>query len=153
MLEAEKASFAGYSPGGMPDNIACYKPPAPDTVVAPAQARVCSIWFTYNELAQLNPFPMAWDISKTGAKAGSGGCTTDTAADGWAKCKAVYNFLTAQAKNTSSYAQPGRSGRSWTGRGGCASYNINGNYTLLPNPKYSGRPSRHLGAEVPGLHQ
>ncbi len=44
--------------------------------------------------------PMAWDVTSLGGKLGSGGCTSDTAADHWAKCKAVYNFLTAQVKDT-----------------------------------------------------
>ena len=48
--------------------------------------------------------PAAWDVTSAGAKAGSGGCATDTAKDKWAKCTAVYNFLAAQAKNTKTYA-------------------------------------------------
>jgi peptide/nickel transport system substrate-binding protein len=48
--------------------------------------------------------PMAWDVASASAKAGSGGCTTDTAKDKWAKCTAVFNFLTAQAKIAKSYA-------------------------------------------------
>ena len=48
--------------------------------------------------------PLAWDVTSLGAKPGSGGCTTDSKADNWAKCKAVYTFLTAQAKQSSTYA-------------------------------------------------
>ena len=48
--------------------------------------------------------PAAWDVTSAGATAGSGGCATDTAADKWAKCTAVYNFLAAQAKNAKTYA-------------------------------------------------
>ena len=136
--ESEKASFAGYSPGGMPDNIVSYRKTGPETVVIQLNKAYSSLWFTYNELAQINPFPMAWDISRTGAKAGSGGCTTDSAKDGWAKCKAVYNFLTAQAKNTASYAQPGSIWQVVDGPWRLSSYNTNGNYTFVPNPSYSG---------------
>jgi peptide/nickel transport system substrate-binding protein len=136
--EAEFTSFAGYSPGGMPNNIVSYKKTSADTVVIQLKQAFSSIWYTYNELAQINPFPMAWDISKTGAKAGSGGCTTDTAADHWAKCKAVFNYLTAQAKNTASYAQPGSIWQVVDGPWRLSSYNTNGNYTFVPNPSYSG---------------
>ena len=36
--------------------------------------------------------PTAWDVTSAGATAGSGGCATDTAADKWAKCKAVFDL-------------------------------------------------------------
>ena len=35
---------------------------------------------------------------------GSGGCTTDTAADKWAKCTAVYNFLPRRPRTRTTYA-------------------------------------------------
>ena len=68
------------------------------------KSAVSSIWFTYNQLAEITPMPMAWDVSAASATAGSGGCTTDSAKDKWAKCNAVFNFLTAQAKNVKTYA-------------------------------------------------
>ena len=49
---------------------------------------VNSYWFTYNELSQITPMPLAWDITATGAAPGSGGCsaapygTADTAVRG-----------------------------------------------------------------------
>ena len=87
--------------------------------------------------------PTAWDVTSTGAKAGSGGCTTDTAADKWAKCVAVYNFLVAQTKAASSYA----SSPIWgvvDGPWKLSSYNTNGNVTMVPNPAYSGSPKPSL---------
>jgi peptide/nickel transport system substrate-binding protein len=48
--------------------------------------------------------PAAWDVASAGATPGSGGCATDSAADKWAKCTAVYNFMSAQAKNVKAYA-------------------------------------------------
>ena len=68
------------------------------------KSAVSSIWFTYNQLAEITPMPAAWDVTSASASAGSGGCATDTAADKWAKCAAVYNFMTAQAKNAKTYA-------------------------------------------------
>ena len=56
---------------------------------------------------------------RLGAKPGSGGCATDTAADKWAKCNAVYNFLTAQAKNAEDLRDQPDLGAWWTARGSC----------------------------------
>ena len=98
LLEAEKANFYGYTPTLIPDNLASYSATGPDTVVLHLKSAVGSIWFTYNQLAEITPFPLAWDVTSASAKEGSGGCATDSAKDKWAKCVAVYNFLTAQAK-------------------------------------------------------
>ena len=104
MMKAEQANYYGYAPGLLPDNLASYSATGPDTVVLHLKAAVSSIWFTYNQLAEITPMPAAWDVTSASAAAGSGGCATDSAADKWAKCAAVYNFLTAQAKNAKTYA-------------------------------------------------
>jgi peptide/nickel transport system substrate-binding protein len=104
MMKAEPDNYYGYVPGLLPDNLASYSATSPDTVVLHLKSAVSSIWFTYNQLAEITPMPAAWDVTSAGAKAGSGGCATDSAADKWAKCTAVYNFLSAQAKNAGSYA-------------------------------------------------
>jgi peptide/nickel transport system substrate-binding protein len=89
MLEAEKANYAGYTPGLLPDNMASYSQTGANQVTLHLKQSLGSIWFTYNQLAILYPFPQAWDVNKVGGAAGSGGCTTDTAADGWAKCRST----------------------------------------------------------------
>jgi peptide/nickel transport system substrate-binding protein len=104
MMKAEPAGYYGYVPGLLPDNLASYSATGPDTVVLNLKSPVSGIWFTYNQLAEITPMPAAWDVTSASAKAGSGGCATDTAADKWAKCTAVYNFMSAQAKNTKTYA-------------------------------------------------
>jgi peptide/nickel transport system substrate-binding protein len=146
MLEAEKANYAGYTPGLMPDNIVSYSATGPNQVTINLKQAYSSIWFTYNQLAIIFTFPMAWDVTRVGAAPGSGGCTTDSAADGWAKCKAVYTFLTAQAKNTSTYA----TNPLWQvvdGPWKLTSFNIDGNYTFAPNPTYSG-PQKPIVSEL-----
>ncbi len=139
LLEAEKANYAAYTPGLLPDNMASYSATGPDQVTLQLKQGYSSIWFTYNQLAVLTPFPMALDVSKAGAAPGSGGCTTDSAADGWAKCKAVWTFLDSQNKDTSTYA----TNPLWQVVDGpfkLASYNVDGNYTFVPNKDYSGSP-------------
>jgi peptide/nickel transport system substrate-binding protein len=145
MMKAEKANFYGYGPGLAPDNIVSYSASGPNTVVMHLDKAYSSIWFTYNQLAEFTPMPMAWDVTTIGAKAGSGGCTTDTAKDKWAKCVAVYNFLAAQAKAAASYA----SSPIWgvvDGPWKTSYYNTNGNVTMVPNPAYSGSPKPSLSS-------
>ena len=145
LMEAEKANFYGYVPGLIPDNLASYSATGPDTVVFHLKSAVSSIWFTYNQLAVITPMPAAWDVTSASAKAGSGGCATDTAADKWAKCTAVYNYLTGLAKQAGSYA----SSPVWgvvDGPWKLSSFNTDGNVTFVPNAAYSGTPKPSLTA-------
>jgi len=104
MMKAEPSNYYGYVPGLLPDNLVSYKATDANTVVLNLKSPVSSIWFTYNQLAEITPMPMAWDVTSASAAPGSGGCTTDSAKDKWAKCAAVFNFMTAQAKNAKTYA-------------------------------------------------
>src|SRR5580700_542752 len=145
MAKAEKTNWYAYSAGLMPDNVVSYKATGPNQVTIQLNKAYSSLWYTYNQLAELNPMPMAWDVTSLGAKAGSGGCTTDSAADGWAKCKAVYTFLTAQSKIASTYA----TSPLWSVVDGpfkLSSFNTNGNVTVVPNKAYSGSPKPRLSA-------
>ena len=140
MMKAEKANFAGYSPGTLPDNLVSYNITSPNTIVLNLSKAYASYWFTYNQLAEIWPMPLAWDVTSAGAKAGSGGCHTSPA-----KCKAVFNFLNAQAKDTSSYA----SSPIWSvvdGPWKLQTFSTSGNDTMVPNPKYSGSPKPHLSS-------
>jgi peptide/nickel transport system substrate-binding protein len=145
MMEAQKSNYYGYVPGLIPDNLASYKATGPDTVVLNLKSAVSSIWFTYNQLAELTPMPQAWDVTAAGAKAGSGGCTTDTAADKWAKCNAVYTYLSGLAKSANGYA----TSPIWgvvDGPFKLSSFNTDGYVTLVPNKSYSGSPKPELDA-------
>jgi len=89
--------------------------------------------------------PQAWDVTSLGATPGSGGCITDSAADKWAKCKAVFTFLSAQAKNANAYA----TNPLWQvvdGPWKLTSFSTTGNVTIVPNTKYSGSPKPKLSA-------
>src|SRR5215469_9625985 len=135
MAEAEKANWYAYVPGLLPDNIVSYKATGPDTVTFQLDKAYSSLWYTYNQLAELNPMPEAWDVTSLGAPAGSGGCAADTAADGWAKCKAVYTFLTAQSKQAGSYA----TSPLWKvvdGPWKLSAFSTDGHVTMVPNTEY-----------------
>ena len=145
MAKAEKSNWDAYVPGLLPDNIVSYKATGPNQVTMQLNSASSSIWYTYNQLAELTPMPLAWDVTSLGAKPGSGGCATDSAADGWAKCKAVYTFLTAQSKIASTYA----TSPLWSvvdGPWKLSSFNTDGNVTIVPNKDYSGSPKPTLSA-------
>jgi peptide/nickel transport system substrate-binding protein len=139
MLQAEKANYAGYTRGLLPDNIADYYASGPQQVTLHLKSAYSSIWYTYNQLSILYPFPLTWDVTKAGAAAGSGGCETDSAADHWARCVKVWNYLNRQNTDTSTYAT-NPLWRVVDGPFRLTSYNIDGNYTFVPNTKYSGSP-------------
>jgi peptide/nickel transport system substrate-binding protein len=143
MVEAEKANWYATTPGLLPDNVTSYKATGPNQVTFQLNKAYSSIWFTYNQLAELTPMPEAWDVTSLGASPGSGGCATDSAADGWAKCKAVYTFMTAQSKQAATYA----TSKLWAvvdGPWKLSAYNSDGHVTFVPNPKYSGSPKPQL---------
>jgi peptide/nickel transport system substrate-binding protein len=145
MAEAEKANWYGYAPGLLPDNLVSYKATGTNQVTLQLNRAWSTIWFTYNQLGELKPMPMAWDVTSLGAKAGSGGCTTDSKADNWAKCKAVFTFLSAQASKAETYA----SNPLWSvvdGPWKLTSFSTTGNVTIVPNTKYSGSPKPKLSA-------
>src|ERR1700752_2677669 len=73
MLEAEKTSFAGYSPGGLPDNMASYSATGPNQVTLQLKQAYGSTWFTYNQLAILTPMPLTWDTTSLSRAAGARG--------------------------------------------------------------------------------
>jgi peptide/nickel transport system substrate-binding protein len=146
LMKAEPAGFYGYVPGLLPDNVASYHAAGPDTVVLNLKSPVSSLWFTYNQLAEITPMPAAWDVTAAGAKPGSGGCAADTSKDNWARCAAVYRFLSAQAGNAKTYATsplwgvvdgPWKlSAFSTAAAGPVASF--------VPNTAYSGSPKPQL---------
>jgi peptide/nickel transport system substrate-binding protein len=143
MMYAEIANWGGSSPGGIPANISSISITGTDQVTLQLTKAYSSLWFTYNELSQITPMPMAWDVTKAGAAPGSGGCTTDSAADHWAKCKAVYNFLTAQSKDVTSYA----TSPIWSVVDGpfrLTAFSPSGADSFAANRKYSGSPKPRI---------
>jgi len=112
MTKVEYQNWAAYVPGGMPDDLASVTATNPTTVVFKMTGQVNPYWFTYNELSQITPMPMAWDISKTGEKAGGDACGTASYASVTTKmtgktltpvsaaaksCAAVWTYLSQQS--------------------------------------------------------
>ena len=72
MLHAEKANWAAYAPGGasIPDSIKSVTIDSPTQMTLQLTTSVNTFWYTYNQLGQITPFPMAWDTTSTGGAPG-----------------------------------------------------------------------------------
>jgi peptide/nickel transport system substrate-binding protein len=159
MLKANATSWAAFAPGPgqLPGDVTnVVADSKTDTVILTLDATYSSYWFTYNELSQLSPLPIAWDIDAAGAKPGSGGCASATYASiqtGTSKagslidvsasakrCAAVYSFLTGktEAGDLGTYA----TNPLWQVVDGpfkLSAYDATDNgATVVPNPSYSG---------------
>ena len=135
MEKAEKANYAGYVPGQFPDNVQSATAVDDSTVVLKLDRAYSEQWFTYNELGQITPMPKAWDVTAPGTP---GGCSASMAA-----CPAVYKFLSAQAKDLSTYA----TNPIWQvvdGPWRLETFKTDGHVAFVPNPKWSGSPKPSL---------
>jgi len=135
MEKVEKANYAGYVPGQFPDNVRSATAPDDSTVVLRLDATYSQQWFTYNELGQITPMPMAWDVTAPGVP---GGCAASVSV-----CPAVYKFLAAQAKDLPRYA----TNPIWQvvdGPWRLDSFKTDGHVSFVPNEKWSGAPRPSL---------
>jgi peptide/nickel transport system substrate-binding protein len=105
--------------------------PNASTVVFHLDKAYSQTWFLYNELSQITPMPQhAWDKTSTSGKIGN--YTTTTAG-----AKAVFNYLSTQAKSLATYA----SNPLWQVVDGpfkLKTFETTGFTVFVPNPKYSG---------------
>ena len=129
MLAADKQHWAYYVPGGLPDNLSGYRIVNASTIVLNLKSAYSPDWFTDNELSQITPLPMAWDMTSATTQ---GSCATSVSS-----CPAVWAYLYSLAKQTSSYT----TSPIWQvvdGPWHLASYQSTGYSAFKPNPKYSG---------------
>ncbi|HEX3979801.1 MAG TPA: ABC transporter substrate-binding protein, partial [Acidimicrobiales bacterium] len=104
MLHAEKSNWAGYSPGGIPDDLKSVTVDSPTQLTFTLSDPVNTFWFTYNELSQITPMPNAWDITAKGGAPNSGGCAAGAYGTVDSQCKKVYSYLAKQSNSLSTYA-------------------------------------------------
>jgi peptide/nickel transport system substrate-binding protein len=148
MLHAEKANWAGYAPGTIPDDISNIVVNSPTELTFTLTGPVNSYWYTYNELSQITPMPYAWDITSTGAAPNSGGCAMAAYGTADAACTAVYTYLSNQAGYNPSNPKAANNSLStyatnplWQvvdGPWKLKSFDATGNATFVPNTTYSG---------------
>ena len=134
LLRVNKASFAAYIPGEFPDSLKSYKIVNSKTIVLTLNRSYNPTWFTYDQLSQITPLPtQAWDKKSASGKVGNYDQTT-------AGAKAVFDFLTAQSKDISTYG----SNPLWKTVDGpwkLADYQSNGYAKFAANTAYAG-PSK-----------
>lgn len=61
LLEAEKDSFGGYTPGFFPDNLTGYEKVAEDKVSFTFDRAYSRNWVLMNQFSTITPLPKAWD--------------------------------------------------------------------------------------------
>lgn len=162
MMQVEKGVWAGYVPGTIPDDIKSMTAKG-STLTITLDGPVNPNWFTYNELSQITPMPMAWNLTAAGTKGTCGtadfsSVTVTKDSKGNIKpvsstaksCSAVYTYLDGQAKKISSYVHS----PIWSvvdGPWKLKSMDTSGNVTFVPNTKFSGpqKPKLSKFVEVP----
>src|ERR1700691_959196 len=147
IYHAEPANFCGYVKGDFPDNVTNVTASG-QTVTFTFNKAYNHFWILYNELGQITPLPIAWDITAAGGAAGSGGCSSAAYGTADAACAKVYTFLANSAgfnANNPSAANNSLSTYAtnplWQvvdGPWKLKSFNPDGENTMVPNPTYSG---------------
>lgn len=147
LLKAEKINFGGYVPTYFPDNVRSYSAVG-QTVTLTMTGPTNPQWFLYNELSQITPFPLAWDVTAAGQSrpTGDAPAAPDTTIAG---ARAVYGYLNGLSKDIASYATTpdvwGVVDGPWT----LQSFNATTNEAdFLPNASYSGP---QFGAPAPAI--
>ncbi|WP_298344557.1 ABC transporter substrate-binding protein [Ferrimicrobium sp.] len=143
LLRYQKNQFADYVPGDIPDNIQSVTTSGTQTVVLHLTGSVNPVWFAKDQLDQLVPLPQqVWDKTSSSGAVGHNANTPAGAA-------AVLNYLSAQSKDTSTYA----TNPLWKVVDGpfeLTSFNNTGAATFKVNPNYSGpKPTYKVFKEVP----
>jgi peptide/nickel transport system substrate-binding protein len=142
LLIANKANWAGYVKGYFPDNVMDIHAVGNDEVQMTIKGAYSQPWFTDNELSQITPIPLAWDVTASGAS---------NCLQVMADCTAVYNYLFSQALKTAKYG----SSPIWSvvdGPWKVQSLSSQDVLTLEFNPRYSAKlPAHHITkfVEVP----
>jgi peptide/nickel transport system substrate-binding protein len=143
LIKANKTDWEPYSPGGFPDDVTSMTATSNTTVSIKLNKSWNPTWFLYNELTQITPWPLAWDITgfPAGVTATSGklpaqpsGTLPDTTTAG---AQAVEKFLAGQASHTADYL----SSPLWTiinGPWKLTQFSSSGLVAFARNPAYSG---------------
>ncbi len=139
METAVPADYGAYTT--FPADVSNIKVVSPTELTMTLDKSYSPTWFRYNQLSQITPMPEAWDRTA----AGPSHCSTNVK-----DCAAVYNYLNAQAKNTSGYVNSPL----WSVVDGpfkLSAFNADGHLTMVPNKSYSGPVKPKIAAfqEVP----
>jgi peptide/nickel transport system substrate-binding protein len=167
MARSERNELGGYAPGEFPANVTSVTASSPtsSTVTFKFTQAYNTNWLVLNELAQITPMPLAWDIKTLidgkPARPTSGGCSSmDWNPGAIRNCHAVWGFLTddgglsphaVEAGDLATYA----TNPLWQVVDGpwhlTGFSDSSGEVTMEPNPTYSGpvKPSIAKFTELP----
>jgi peptide/nickel transport system substrate-binding protein len=141
MVKANKADWASYTVGTMPDDVKKFEVVDDHTIRLHLDRSYNPDWFTANQLTLMRALPQqAWDAKSDGGRIGDWDRTT-------AGAKAVFARLTAHAKNLGSYG----SDPLWQTVDGpwkISQWEDTGQVTIVPNTKYTGTQTPHLDKVV-----
>src|SRR6266487_1761026 len=127
--------WGGYVHGELPDNVQAVRKISPTEVQLVIKGPYSQIWFTYNELSQITPLPMAWDRTA----AGRSDCTNNVA-----DCAAVFNYLNSQSLTPATWPTS-KIWRVVDGPWRLTGYDSQGKLTFQLNDSYSGSlPKYHI---------
>jgi peptide/nickel transport system substrate-binding protein len=134
-IKEAPSNWASYVPGHFPDDLVSTSEPNASTLVLNLSGAVNPSWFTDNYLGQGPIVPMPSTVwAKTSA---NGPILTNWNTDP-SVATAIFNFLTAQSKDVSTYA----TNPLWQTVDGpykLSAYNATtGGFTMVPNPTYGG---------------
>jgi len=163
MLHSEKTNWAAYAPGGsnIPDNVKSITVDSPTKLTFDLTESFNTYWYTYNQLSQITPLPLAWTKTTTSGAAGSGGCASAPYGEADGPCAAVYTYLSKQAgydptnpKAANNSLDTYATNPLWQvvdGPWHLTQFNVTGALTMAPNSSYSGpvKPTIKKFQEVP----
>jgi peptide/nickel transport system substrate-binding protein len=90
-------NWGGYVPGDFPDNVRNIRAVGSDEVQMTIIGKYSKQWFTYNELSQITPMPLAWDYSAPGHKSNCERQVSD--------CVAVFRYLDGLSRHPATWAK------------------------------------------------
>ena len=160
IYHAEPTNFCGYVKGLFPDDVTNVTASG-QTVTFTLKSSVNSYWFTFNEMSQITPLPVAWDVTAAGQAAGSGGCSSAAYGTDDTGCDAVYTYLSnaagfnpnnpSAANNSLATYATNPLWQTVDGPWTLSAFNPDGEASFVPNPKYSGpvKPTISKFTELP----
>ena len=134
---SNSVNWGGYVPGEFPDNVRSVRAVGADEVKMVIKGPYSTQWFTDNELSQITPMPLAWDVTASG-KSDCERVQTN--------CVAVFKYLDGLSKDPGTWAKS----KIWDVVDGpftLTGLNSQGVLTFRYNRSYSGPvPPHHITA-------
>ncbi|MGI6879121.1 peptide ABC transporter substrate-binding protein [Microbacterium sp. gxy059] len=132
LVSANKADWASYREGALPDNIASVETPDESTVVLTFDKPYNEEWMLASQLTLIVPIPShAWSITEDGGEPDPELSQTEEGA------KAIWDYLIAEGEDLSGY-EGNPLFDTLSGPYGLGSFSDSGRMTLVENEAYDG---------------